>query len=242
MQSFFSKASVQSGMISILHTWGQNLSLHPHVHCIVPAGGVAANGKFTKLKHAKNFLFPVKAMSKVFRAKYVQELRQSGITEQSLFDVLFQKEWVVYAKKPFGGPKNVIEYLGRYTHKVAISNHRIMKVDESAVTFCYKDYKADGEQKTMCLPNVEFIRRFVQHILPHGFVRIRHCGILSSTWKRGKLQSLQQSMHVKPREEVVKTKLHCCPYCKTGTMITIEIFGKRGPPELSLIGLQSKSC
>ena len=233
---FADKAGVQLGMISILHTWGQNLSLHPHLHCIVPGGGVNKKDRWQLLKHSTKFLFPVKAMSKVFRAKYVQYLRQSGFTDKAIIERLFQKPWVVYAKRPFGGPKQVIEYLGRYTHKVAISNHRITTVDDQKVSFTYKDYKDGGSQKLLTVSNRECIRRFAQHILPHRFVRIRHYGIVSSTWKRGKLQALQQSVHAARPSAIIKTMLRKCPCCKTGKMITIEVFGKRGPPQKYLTG------
>lgn len=126
--------------------------------------------------------------------------------------------------------KQVIEYLGRYTHKVAISNGRIKSVTESEVTFNYKDYKAAGITKQMVLSNAEFTRRFVQHILPKRFVRIRHYGILSSNWKRGKLQNLQASLKVERPIAAPKTLLRKCRCCKTGTLVTIAVFGKRGPP------------
>jgi len=126
---------VQLGMISVLHTWGQNLSLHPHLHCIVPGGGVDEKGRWQKQLRSNKYLFAVKALSKVFRAKYVQQLRENEITDKSLIESLFAKDWVVYAKRPFGGPMQVIEYLGRYTHKVAISNHRIQEVTDCRVTF-----------------------------------------------------------------------------------------------------------
>ena len=132
----------------------------------------------------------------MFRAKYVQMLRAAGIGGKPLIESLFQKHWVVYAKRPFGGPKQVIEYLGRYTHKVAISNHRIQQVTTHEVSFSYKDYRDGGKTKMMTLSNEEFTRRFAEHILPHRFVRIRHYGILSSHWKRGKLQALQKELHV----------------------------------------------
>lgn len=242
LQQFGKTAAVQLGMISILHTWGQNLSLHPHLHCIVPGGGIDRDGKWQKQLRSNKpacrtdrYLFSVKALGKVFRAKYVSLLRDSGIEDKALIENLFQKDWVVYAKRPFGGPKQVIEYLGRYTHKVAISNHRIQSVTETGVSFSYKDYRQQGKQKVMQLTNREFIRRFAQHILPHRFVRIRHYGILSSTWKRGKLQALQRDLKVKRPEVKAKTMLHKCPCCKTGTMITIEVFGKRGPPQQYLM-------
>jgi hypothetical protein len=239
IKQFGIKAGVQLGMINILHTWGQNLSLHPHLHCIVPGAGIDTKGKWQTLKHSNKFLFPVKALSKVFRAKYVQRLRQSGITDKFFIDSLFDKPWVVYAKRPFGGPAQVIEYLGRYTHKVAISNHRIEMVDNEKVSFHYKDYRDGSSKKIMTLHNEEFARRFSQHILQHRFVRIRHYGILSSSWKRGKLQALQQTLKIKRSEEKVITLLRKCPCCKTGTLITIEVFGKRGPPHIYLTGTKS---
>jgi hypothetical protein len=231
LHQFAKREGVHLGMIAVLHTWGQNLSLHPHLHCIVPGGGIDEKGKWTPQLRSDKYLFPVKALSKVFRAKYVASLRESGVEGQPLLESLFQKKWVVYAKRPFGGPQSVIEYLGRYTHKVAISNHRLEQVTGEEVTFRYKDYKADGATKLMTLTGGEFTRRFSQHILPLHFVRIRHYGILSSSWKRGKLQALQLALKVKRREPAQKTMLRRCPCCKTGTLITIEVFGKRGPPK-----------
>lgn len=150
--------------------------------------------------------------------------------DKALIESLFLKPWVVYAKRPFGGPQHVIEYLGRYTHKVAISNHRIMQVDESQVTFRYKNYKAAGSNSLMTLSNQEFIRRFAQHILPLRFVRIRHYGMVSSTWKRGRLQALQAVLQVVRKPLPVNTLLRRCPCCKTGILTTIEVFAGRGPP------------
>lgn len=236
VHQFGRHAGVQLGMIGVLHTWGQTLSLHPHLHCIVPGGGIGANGKWQKQLRSNKFLFSVKAMSKVFRAKYVQLLRAGGVQDQPLMESLFQQPWVVYAKRPFGGPQAVIEYLGRYSHKVAISNHRILTVDDSTVTFSYKDYRAKATpKKAMTLSHEEFVRRFALHILPHRFVRIRHYGILSSSWKRGNLQQLQQQLHIQRPAAPIKTLLNQCPCCKTGTMITMEVFGKRGPPEKYLL-------
>ncbi len=235
LQQFGNTAGVQLGMISILHTWGQNLSLHPHLHCIVPGGGVDEKGKWQKQLRSHKYLFSVKALSKVFRAKYVQRLREEGIKDKLLIESLFSKEWVVYAKRPFGGPKQVIEYLGRYTHKVAISNHRIQNVTKDEVRFTYKDYKDAGKTKLMVLSNDEFTKRFCRHILPRRFVRIRHCGILSSTWKRGRLQDLQKELKLSRPAPKVNTLLRKCPCCKTGTLTTIDVFGKRGPPKHYLL-------
>jgi hypothetical protein len=221
-------------MISVLHTWGQNLSLHPHLHCIVPGGGVDAKGHWRKARSKGKFLFPVKAMSVVFRAKYLAELR-SRLKEkapQTLLNILYKKAWVVFAKRPFGNPKSVVEYLGRYTHKVAISNHRIKNVDEKSVTFSYKDYKTGAQVKEMTLSHAEFVRRFAQHILPKGLVRIRHYGILSSTWKRARLPELQQKLGHKKTEAKEKTqRVRPCRCCKTGYLRTILSFDQRGPPE-----------
>lgn len=231
IDQFGRNVKVQLGMIAVLHTWGQNLSLHPHLHCIVPGGGVGKNGQWQKQIRSNKYLFAVKALSKVFRAKYVSGLRENNIADQSFIESLFAKEWVVYAKRPFGGPKQVIEYLGRYTHKVAISNHRIQEVTESETTFKYKDYRCGATSKTMTLSNEEFVRRFALHILPQRFVRIRHYGIISSTWKRGRLQDLQGRLQIMRPETKVKTLLRKCPCCKTGTLVAIEVFGKRGPPD-----------
>lgn len=178
-------------------------------------------------------------MSKVFRAKYVAMLREKQVGDTDLIESLFKNEWVVYGKRPFGGPQQVIEYLGRYTHKVAISNHRIEEVDENNTTFSYKDYRLGGAKKQLVLSNQEFIRRFSQHILPIRFVRIRHYGIISSTWKRGRLQQLQEKLLVRKTEQRRTPKLYKCACCKTGTMVTIEFFGKRGPPQKYLVEPQS---
>jgi Putative transposase/Transposase zinc-binding domain len=235
IEAFTGKGN-KAGMIAILHTWGQNLSLHPHIHCIIPGGMIDQNGKWKLSKSNGKFLYPVKTMSKVYRAKYVAILRASEIeVEQSTFDALFKKEWVVYAKRPFGSPASVVEYLGRYTHKIAISNHRILSIDDLNVTISYKDYRSEGQKKTMTLTHGEFIRRFALHILPKRFVRIRHFGFLSSTWKRSKLPDLQAKLYKMSRSclpEKTKKMLHkSCPRCKIGQMITILTFDGRGPPD-----------
>lgn len=242
LYQFSKTAGIQSGMIAVLHTWGQNMSLHPHLHCIVPGGGINNSGRWQQQISCNKFLFPVKALSKVFRAKYVHYLRENNITDNSLLKSLFNKDWVVYAKRPFGGPKKVIEYLGRYTHKVAISNHRLQEVTNQEVSFSYRDYRDGNKNKIMRLTNIEFIRRFSQHILPHKFVRIRHYGILSSTWKRGKLQTLQQQLKMPIKSMPIKTMLHKCPNCKTGTLKTLEVFGKRGPPANYLTAIFNRAC
>lgn len=242
LNQFGKSEGLQLGMIAVLHTWGQNLSLHPHLHCIVPGGGINKQGKWKAKLRTDKYLFSVKAMSKVFRAKFVACLRANGIKDPILGEKLFSKNWVVYAKRPFGGPKQVIEYLGRYTHKVAISNHRIQNITDSEVFFRYKDYRKGGEKKEMILSHEEFIRRFSLHILPKRFVRIRHYGILSSSWKRGILQSLQLDLNIKIPEAKPRTLLNKCRCCKEGTLITIAIFGQRGPPQEFLFVNQNFSA
>lgn len=231
LETFGKQKGLQMGMIAVLHTWGQNLSLHPHLHCIVPGGGVDKKGNWQNLRADGKFLFAVKALSKVFRAKYISELNKKLEIDKATREALFKKNWVVYSKRPFGSPKSVVEYLGRYTHKVAISNHRIQQVDEGCVRFSYKDYRQNGLKKSMSLSHAEFTRRFAQHILPKRFVRIRHFGVLSSTWKRVKFKQLREYFKLKPKStEPPKTLLRRCPCCGEGNLVTIEVFGLRGPP------------
>jgi len=223
----------KTGMIAILHTWGQNLSLHPHLHCIVPSGGVTPSGKWRYTKGQGKYLFPVKAMAKVFRVRFVTELRKRPDLPQHIYDRLFQKEWAVYCKRPFFRSEQVIEYLGRYTHKIAISNHRIKDIEDHKVTFSAKDYRKGGKKYLLSLPDKEFIRRFAMHILPKGFVRIRHYGILSSYHKKLVLPKLKKQLLYKSKPRPVKETplLHrLCPVCKKGRLIIIATFDKRGPP------------
>ena len=227
----------QTGMISILHTWGQTMTLHPHLHCIVPGGGLTKAGKWKTAKSDGKYLFNVKAMSKVFRGKFISLLKERlpGEMNKQFINELYKNEWVVYAKRPFSGPESVIEYLGRYTHKIAISNHRIKNIEEGKVSFSYKDYKHAAVTKEMTLDSMEFIRRFAMHILPKGFVRIRHYGILSSTSKsacaviiKEQLPPLPEVKNVKPKSEIYNPLQ--CPCCKKETMHTILRFNRRGPP------------
>jgi len=243
-QFSFTRRQAETGMISILHTWGQNLSLHPHVHCVVPGGGVDYKGQWRGVKISENnkvFLFDVKNLSTVFRGKFMEALKKALPPDKQLVESLYKHNWVVYAKEPFAGADQVIEYLGRYTHKVAISNHRLLKVDASGVTFRWRDYR-DNQQKMMTLEGHEFLRRFAQHILPKGFVRIRHYGLLSSS-KKELLRELQAAFGIilpvkKERrtwKEICVSHLHynpdVCPCCGKGNMITIErLLPSRAPP------------
>jgi len=176
-------------------------------------------------------------MSKVFRGKFIALLKERlpGEMNKQLIDDLYKNEWVVYAKRPFSGPQSVVEYLGRYTHKIAISNHRIKNVEEGKVTFSYKDYRQGAVTKEMNLEPMEFIRRFAMHILPKGFVRIRHYGILSSTSKavyaviiKEQLPPLAELKNAKPKREIYNPLK--CPCCKKETMQTLLRFNRRGPP------------
>lgn len=226
----------QPGMISILHTWGQTLTLHPHLHCIVPGGGLTKAGNWKTAKSDGKYLFNVKAMSKTFRGRYIAELKQLLPEEMTpqLLNALYKHNWVVFAKQPFTGPQSVVEYLGRYTHKIAISNHRLKQVDDSHVTFSYKDYKHGSAKKEMVLDAGGFIRRYALHILPKGLVRIRHYGILSSTSKtRSAIIIKNQLPPAKPlvntRPVLTPYNLMQCPCCKQPTMHRLISF-KRGPP------------
>lgn len=203
----------RAGASIVLHTWGQNLSLHPHVHCIIPTGGLDEQGRWVEPRRGgtSGFLFPVKAISKVFRGIYLRQfmtawsdgklnLPPSAPTQKKAItswrNKLYQKAWVVYAKAPFSGPESVVEYLGRYTHKTAISNHRLLNLDDGKVTFRYKDYRENGKQKSMALAATEFLRRFCLHILPSRFRRIRHYGILSNFHKTKALAAARSSLGV----------------------------------------------
>jgi hypothetical protein len=179
----------QAGAVSLLHTWGQTLTYHPHIHTIVPAGGLSDDG-MEWIPSAKKFFVPVKVLSAVFRGilcRLLQEalhnaelkLPQDTADFQQLKTKCYAKKWVVYAQKPFSSPDNLIRYLGNYTHRVAISNHRIVDYKDNKVTFQYKDYKAAGTRKTMTLEVCEFVRRFMQHILPSGFCKIRYFGFMA---------------------------------------------------------------
>ena len=221
----------QTGMIAILHTWGQNLSLHPHLHCIVPGGGMSVSGKWKDAEGKGKYLFPVKAMSTVFRARFVAGLRKQFDQPPDFYNTSFRKNWVVYCKAPFYHNNQVVEYLGRYTHKIAISNHRILSLQTSAVTFSAKDYRRGGAKYHLTLSDVEFIRRLCLHILPKGFTRIRHYGILSSSLKKKVLPLLRPQL---PERIAIKSKPavqhRSCPSCKKGTLVTVHTFDSRGPP------------
>lgn len=219
----------QTGVTAVLHTWGQNLSFHPHVHCMVPGGGLSLDG-MRFISSSKKFFIPVKVLSRKFRGKLLFHLKQAWDEGKlkffnqadylnqdanflNLLTSLYQKEWVVYCKKPFKSPWHVVSYLGRYTHKVAISNSRILNFNGSTVSIKWKDYKDKNRQKLMTLMTSEFVRRFLLHVLPSGFTRIRHYGILASRNIGTKLTLCLKLVSAKPRVPDIIKHVNPCPHC-----------------------------
>jgi hypothetical protein len=226
------------GIIAVLHTWDQTLKDHFHLHCLIPAGALSFDHSRWRSAH-KNFLFPVTALSLVFRGKFLALLQHNidrGKVQIKGEEVkkAGKKNWVVYAKKPFGSPKTVLDYLGRYTHRVALSNDRILNVQNGQVTFSYRDRKDRDRKKTMTFDAQEFIRRFLLHILPGGFMRIRHFGFLANRSKRQalvqcrKLLDLDPALPAIPKQsakdlllKLTGIDLSRCPSCQQGTMIVV---------------------
>ena len=230
------------GFMEVLHTWGQTLVYHPHIHCIVPAGGIDKIGKWRNSK--KKFFIPVKVLSRKFRGKFLYYLKKEKLefygkneylNNKQNFDELmskmYNKEWISYCKPPFENAKSVIKYLGRYTHRVAISNERIVSEENGEVTFKYRDYKDNNKMKEMTLKAEEFIRRFLMHILPPGFMKIRHYGLLGNRNKKTKLAVCKKLTNttspVKPKLttlEILKKTLgvdfNICPMCHKGHLMS----------------------
>jgi hypothetical protein len=233
----------------VLHTWGQTLTQHLHLHCLVAAGALGSHGQW--ISSRRGFLFPIQALSAVFRGKFLAALSRAfdigqiqfgGSTsalgepsERARFLAQFRKtSWVVYAKKPFGGAPQVLDYLSRYTHRIAISNNRLLSIDDAHVRFRYKDYANGNRRKVMSLEANEFIRRFLLHVLPTGFMRIRHYGLIANCAKRVKLAharsalTYQLPLPAQPPESieafwlrVAQLDIHQCPHCRTGRMVVI---------------------
>jgi putative transposase len=250
-----------TGLVAVLHTWGQNLMEHPHLHTIVPAGGWSEMAQCWKFSR-KKFFMPVKVISAVFKGKFLSLLK-AAYTEgelkfegeirplqlknnfKQLLNILYNKQWVVYAKKPFKNAQHILNYLGRYTHRVAIVNNRIVRIENDHVIFKWKDYKDRSTQKIMKLPAAEFIRRFLLHVLPKGFCKIRYYGIFASRVRKPILKQCS----IVTGHEVTKSKfaglswqqsllLACgidvclCPVCKNGKMQTALIFkSNKAPPD-----------
>jgi hypothetical protein len=246
------------GFIGILHTWGQNLSLHPHVHCVVPGGGLSPDGsKWVSCR--PGFFLPVRVLSQVFRGKFIDLLKRargkgklpSAAADdafEQLLDASVRHEWVVYAKPPFGGPERVLKYLARYTHRIAISNRRLVASDDRTVTFTYKDYARGHRRRTMTLDGAEFLRRFLLHAVPSGFMRIRHFGLLANRVRAKNLATCRQRLAVEPpppdatdtppRDRDTSDQHERCPICGIGRLIP----GPRlSPPELKRLLLRLDS-
>ena len=241
------------GFFAVLHSWGSNLLHHPHLHCVVPGGGLSPDETQWISCHPRFFL-PVRVLSRLFRRLFLEYLIRafdagklqffSSLEPLRELHAFFRHlaptratKWVVYAKRPFAGPEQVLDYVGRYTHRVAISNNRLLDIDHGNITFRYKDYRHDGQHKTMTLEAEEFIRRFLLHVLPDGFQRIRYYGFLGNRYREEKLARCRQllgmpacpptseeSQDYRDRyEELTGCSLRECPVCHQGCMVTIAI-------------------
>jgi len=243
------------GFLAILHTWGQNLLDHPHIHCVVPGGGLSDDGN-SWISSKSGFLISVKVLKKLFGGKFLDYLKRAfqdhklhfyGENKeleipkhfQKLIDQAYAKEWVLYVKKPFSGPKQMLQYLGKYTHRVAISNHRIIDVKDDRVIFKWRDYKDGNTMKTMSVSVEEFMRRFLLHVIPKRFVRIRFYGLLSNRNKKEMLIKCREILHdvssddetagkISDTEETSMTGLSendylVCPECQKGKMFIVMV-------------------
>ena len=250
----------QIGFFAILHTWGQQLTHHPHLHCVVPGGGLSPDRQRwiscrCSKKNGKHFFLSVKVLSTrfhhLFRDALLDAFQQgqlsffgdlAGLSNPNAFrrwlDAASHRRWVVYAKRPFGGPAQVINYLGRYTHKVAISNHRLLKIEDGHVFFRWKDYRHGGVEKILSLEAVEFLRRFFLHVLPSGFVRIRHFGFLANCHAQDNIACCRQLLKVDPASLLLPTPpadwqslfhqltgkfVDLCPLCQKGRLLRVEL-------------------
>ena len=245
------------GFLAVLHTWGQNLLHHPHLHCLVPGGGIAPDGK-SWIPCRPGFFLPVRVLSRMFRGLFLHYLEKAFAAGKLNFfsahrhlhePAAFRRylapvrdtEWVVYAKRPFAGPAQVLDYVGRYTHRVAISNNRLISVEGDKVRFRWKNYRNGNRQKTMSLQAGEFIRRFLIHVLPDGFHRIRYYGFLGNCHRAWKLElcrellGMAQTAPAEPPadfcdryEALTGNSLHRCPHCLTGMMVVIGCIERPG--------------
>jgi hypothetical protein len=253
------------GFFAVLHTWGQNLLHHPHLHCVVTGGGLSADGS-QWISCRAGFFLPVGVLSRLFRRLFLEYLLkafdaskleffsslQSLRDRSSFLDYLAplrEVEWVVYAKRPFAGPEQVLDYVGRYTHRVAISNNRLLDIAEGKVTFRYKDYRHDAQQKTMTVEAQEFIRRFLLHVLPEGFQRIRYYGLLANRYREQKLALCREFLNMPAQEpppleaaedyreryeELTGCSLRECPVCHQGRMLVIEILPRSAHRKMAI--------
>jgi hypothetical protein len=237
------------GFLSILHTWGQNLSLHPHIHCVIPGGGLSPDGKWIACR--AGFFLPVRILSRVFRGKFIHLLKRAWISGElhgiendgafaRLIDASVKHDWVVYAKPPFGGPEQVLKYLARYTHRIAISNRRLVSIDDRNVTFRWKDYAHHNRPRTMTLDGAEFLRRFLMHAVPPGFMRIRHFGLLANRVRSANLSICRRLIGSALPANLFDPmpQLPPCPICQRGHLIPGP---NLSPSQLSLVVLRLDS-
>jgi len=249
----------KTGMVALLHTWGQNLAYHPHVHCIIPGGGITKNEKWRDTKNNGKFLFPVKALGKVFRGKFTDELikldehgaiclQQKFAPGKKYLHPLYKNKWVVYAKLPMCNAMQVVNYIGRYSHRIAISNHRIKNVENGMVGFSYFNYRT-SKDGTISLSAGDFLQRFALHILPPGYMKIRHYGILSARNKAVALDIARKALGAgdhnnrpgkSPKHVGVDGRgriSYLCPVCKTGRMVVVETHRpkNKGSPYIKML-------
>lgn len=240
---------VESGAIMVLHTWGQELTLHPHIHCIVPAAGYSLKGNWKNIGKNCKYLYPIHQLSEAFKGKFLSSIKRAltKINRDDLFEDLiqkaYQKPWVVYCEPSLAKAEHVIQYLGQYTHRVAITNQRILNITDTHVTFVAKNYRDKAKKRPITLKGCEFIRRFCLHILPKGFVKIRRYGIYNATTKRNlNVEFVPQTIaqiekKIKPKEtaqQVLKRltgyDAYLCPHCKKGTMRVIKVLPRIRSP------------
>jgi hypothetical protein len=246
------------GFFAVLHTWGQNLQFHPHLHCVVPGGGLTNDGRWISCR--PDFFLPVRVLSKLFRRLFLEALQAEfdagklkffhalePLREPAEFGRQMAKlkacDWVVYAKQPFAGPQQVLDYVGRYTHRVALSNNRLLDIEDDQIQFKWKDYRDSDQVKTMTLSSDEFIRRFLMHVMPSGFHRIRYYGFLGNRYRNQKLAQCRRLLGMEvaePQAEAPKAEkeyreryedltgrsLCQCPHCKQGSMVKVAILPK----------------
>ena len=242
---------VESGAVAVLHTWGQNLSLHPHIHCIVPAAGYTLVGKWKNIGNQGNYLYPVNQLSDTFKGKFLDSLKRA-LRKQNQYSLFYNQiqqayktNWVVHCKPSLAGADHVVKYLGQYTHRVAITNQRILTIADGKVTFVAKDYRNNAVKKPVIMDGVEFLRRFAMHILPRRFVKIRRYGIYNHTLKRNlELQFAEEDKtieaHIK-KQQPPETNLQrferltginpcLCPVCKKGRMVVVKVLPRIRSP------------
>lgn len=248
----------ETGAVAVLHTWGQNLSLHPHIHCIVPAAGYTLEGEWKGIGHSGKYLYPVHQLSDTFKGKFLNSLKRSLRKQNklALFDdsvqAAYKTRWVVHCEPSMASAEHVVKYLGQYTHRVAITNQRILNIDLGKVTFIAKDYRDRAVKKPVTLDGVEFLRRFTLHILPKRFVKIRRYGIYNQTVKRNMVLRFtpEKKISNKPKEKSQSTEtkqqrferltgvnLCLCPACKTGKMITVRELPRIRSPGWSFLSI-----